>query len=116
MTVLHSVDFFPSGNASVAIEPRLPQADFPEHHHDFHEIVIVEHGTGIHVFNGQPYTITGGTVCFVRDHDRHLYEHTDNLCLTNVLYRSPDRFPVSRRAESVAATRAGWAVSVSLAR
>ncbi len=24
--------------------------------------------------------------------DRHLYEHTDNLCLTNVLYRSPDRF------------------------
>jgi AraC family transcriptional regulator, L-rhamnose operon regulatory protein RhaS len=123
MTVLHSVDFFPSGNASVAIEPRLPQADFPEHHHDFHEIVIVEHGTGIHVFNGQPYTITGGTVCFVRDHDRHLYEHTDNLCLTNVLYRSPDRFQflagsisVSRRAESVAATRAGWAVSVSLAR
>ncbi|MGU3416312.1 HTH-type transcriptional activator RhaS [Enterobacteriaceae bacterium C23F] len=92
MTVLHSVDFFPSGHAPVAIEPRLPQAEFPEHHHDFHEIVIVEHGTGIHVFNGQPYTITGGTICFVRDHDRHLYEHTDNLCLTNVLYRSPDAF------------------------
>jgi hypothetical protein len=30
----------------VAIEPRLPQSAFPEHHHDFHEIVIVEHGTG----------------------------------------------------------------------
>lgn len=92
MTVLHSVDFFPSGQSPVAIEPRLPQAAFPEHHHDFHEIVIVEHGTGIHVFNGQPYTISGGTVCFVRDHDRHLYEHTDNLCLTNVLYRSPESF------------------------
>ncbi|WP_342322828.1 HTH-type transcriptional activator RhaS [Kosakonia sp. BYX6] len=92
MTVLHSVDFFPTGKSPVAIEPRLPQAAFPEHHHDFHEIVIVEHGTGIHVFNGQPYTISGGTVCFVRDHDRHLYEHTDNLCLTNVLYRSPDAF------------------------
>ncbi len=92
MTVLHSVDFFPTGTSPVAIEPRLPQAAFPEHHHDFHEIVIVEHGTGIHVFNGQPFTISGGTVCFVRDHDRHLYEHTDNLCLTNVLYRSPDAF------------------------
>ncbi|EAX2401194.1 HTH-type transcriptional activator RhaS [Salmonella enterica] len=92
MTVLHSVDFFPSGKAPVAIEPRLPQAAFPEHHHDFHEIVIVEHGTGIHVFNGQPYTISGGTVCFVRDHGRHLYEHTDNLCLTNVLWRSPQAF------------------------
>ncbi|HFZ8996640.1 TPA: HTH-type transcriptional activator RhaS [Citrobacter freundii] len=92
MTVLHSADFFPPGKAPVVIEPRLPQSAFPEHHHDFHEIVIVEQGTGIHVFNGQPYTISGGTVCFVRDHDRHLYEHTDNLCLTNVLYRSPEAF------------------------
>ncbi|ADO50586.1 HTH-type transcriptional activator RhaS [[Enterobacter] lignolyticus] len=92
MTILHSVDFFPSEFAPIAIEPRLPQIAFPEHHHDFHEIVIVEHGTGIHVFNGQPYTISGGTVCFVRDSDRHLYEHTDNLCLTNVLYRAPDAF------------------------
>lgn len=92
MTLLQSVDFFPSGHAPVAIEPRLPQGAFPEHHHDFHEIVIVEHGTGIHVFNGQPYTIAGGSVCFVRDFDRHLYEHTDNLCLTNVLYRSPEAF------------------------
>lgn len=92
MTVLQSVDFFPSGAASVTIEPRLPQAAFPEHHHDFYEIVIVEHGTGTHVFNGQPYTLSGGSVCFVRDHDRHLYEHTENLCLTNVLYRSPQAF------------------------
>lgn len=62
MTVLHCVDFFPTGKAPVAIEPRLPQPAFPEHHHDFHEIVVVEHGTGIHVFNGQPYTI-GGERC-----------------------------------------------------
>ena len=88
MTVLHSVDFFSSGHLPVAIEQRLPQGAFPEHHHDFNEIVIVEQGSGIHVFNGQPHTICGGTVCFVRDFDRHLYEHTDNLCLTNVLYRA----------------------------
>ncbi|PWW06675.1 HTH-type transcriptional activator RhaS [Mangrovibacter plantisponsor] len=92
MTVLHSVDFFPSKGASVAIEPRLPQVAFPEHHHDFCEIVIVEHGTGTHIFNGQPYTLSGGSVCFVREHDRHLYEHTENLFLTNVLYRSAGGF------------------------
>ncbi|HDT1382914.1 TPA: HTH-type transcriptional activator RhaS [Klebsiella aerogenes] len=92
MTVLHCTDFFKAGVSAVAIEPRLPQAAFPEHHHDFHEIVIVEQGAGIHVFNGQPYTISGGSVCFIRDHDRHLYEHTNNLCLTNVLYRAPDAF------------------------
>ncbi|MBJ3814340.1 HTH-type transcriptional activator RhaS [Shimwellia pseudoproteus] len=92
MTQLHGFDFFPAGGSSVAIEPRQPQGQFPEHDHDFFEIVIVEHGTGTHIFNGQPYTLSGGSVCFVRDHDRHLYEHTDNLCLINVLYRSPDGF------------------------
>ncbi|PLP27795.1 AraC family transcriptional regulator, partial [Klebsiella pneumoniae] len=56
MTILHSTDFFKAGISTVAIEPRLPQSAFPEHHHDFHEIVIVEQGSGIHVFNGQPYT------------------------------------------------------------
>lgn len=92
MTVLHGVDFFQSGKVSVTIEPRVPQSAFPEHHHDFYEIIIVEQGTGTHVFNGQPYTLSGGSVCFVRDHDRHLFEHTENLCLTNVLYRAPDAF------------------------
>ena len=61
MTILHSTDFFKAGISTVAIEPRLPQSAFPEHHHDFHEIVIVEQGSGIHVFNGQPYTIGGGS-------------------------------------------------------
>ncbi len=92
MTVLHSVDFFPAGGLPVAVEPRTPQAAFPEHHHDFYEIVLVEQGSGIHVFNGQPQTLCAGCVCFVRDHDRHLYEQTDNLCLTNVLYRGPEAF------------------------
>ena len=92
MTQLHSCDFFQQAEESVAIEPRHPQGQFPEHDHDFSEIVIVEHGTGTHIFNGQPYTLSGGSVCFVRDHDRHLYEYTDNLCLTNVLYRSADEF------------------------
>ncbi|MGE9550160.1 HTH-type transcriptional activator RhaS [Erwinia amylovora] len=93
MTVLHSVDFFPGGGLPVAIEPRAPQGAFPEHHHDdFHEIVIVEQGAGIHVFNGEPKSLCGGCVCFVRNHDRHLYEKTDQLILTNVLYRGPEAF------------------------
>lgn len=93
MTVLHSVDFFPTGHSPVAIEPRAPQGAFPEHHHDdFHEIVIVDQGAGIHVFNGQSQPLCSGCVCFVRSHDRHLYEQTNNLCLTNVLYRGPESF------------------------
>ncbi len=53
---------------------------------------------------------------FVRDHDRHLYEHTDNLCLTNVLWRSPDAFQFWRGdLGSIAAAGAGWLLSFSLA-
>ncbi|HEJ9095026.1 HTH-type transcriptional activator RhaS [Serratia odorifera] len=92
MTLLHSRDFFPSGYQPVAIEPRAPQPAFPEHHHEFYEIVIVEQGAGVHVFNGHPYTLNSGSVCFVRDHDRHLFEQTNGLFLTNVLFRAPDAF------------------------
>ena len=92
MTVLHSADFFPKGDLPVAIEPRAPQGVFPEHHHDFHEIVLVEQGAGIHIFNGQPQSLCSGCVCFIRDHDRHLYEQTENLYLTNVLWRGPQAF------------------------
>lgn len=92
MNLLHSSDFFPSCSAPVVIEPREPQQAFPEHHHDFYEIVIVEQGAGVHVFNGNPYTLNSGCVCFVRDHDRHLFEQTDGLILTNILFRAPDAF------------------------
>jgi len=83
MTVLRSSEYFPSGDFPVAIEPRYPQETFPEHHHqDFNEIVLVEQGTGTHVFNDQPLILSAGSVCFVRHRDHHLYEDTDNLHLT----------------------------------
>ncbi len=92
MTLLCGDDFFASRDATVAIEPRHPQIDFPEHYHDFWEILLVESGSGIHVFNDQPYTLNSGTVCFVRADDHHLFENVDNLNLINVLYRSPSDF------------------------
>lgn len=64
MTVLRSSEYFPSGDFPVAIEPRYPQETFPEHHHqDFNEIVLVEQGTGTHVFNDQPLILSAGSVC-----------------------------------------------------
>ncbi len=107
MAQLHGFDFFSSGHASVAIEPRAPQSAFPEHDHDFYEIVLVENGSGVHVFNGFPHTLSRGMVCFVRDHDRHLYEHTENLCLTNVLYRSPQAFQFISGLEKLLPQEAG---------
>lgn len=92
MTLLCGDDFFISKDATVTIEPRVPQTAFPEHYHDFWEIVLVEKGSGIHVFNDQPYVLNSGTVCFIRADDHHLFENVDELIMTNVLYRSPHGF------------------------
>ncbi|TKI03089.1 HTH-type transcriptional activator RhaS [Martelella alba] len=92
MTLLCGEEFFLSPEATVTIEPRWPQPDFPEHYHDFWEIVLVEKGSGIHILNDQPYVIGSGTVCFIRADDHHLFENVNDLNLINVLYRSPHGF------------------------
>lgn len=92
MTLLRGEDFFISRDATVTIEPRWPQPDFPEHYHDFWEIVLVEKGSGIHILNDQPYVLCSGTVCFIRADDHHLFENVEELNLINVLYRSPHGF------------------------
>ncbi|WP_413737083.1 HTH-type transcriptional activator RhaS [Sodalis sp. RH21] len=92
MTRLYGEDFFSSQDATIAIEPRVPQSAFPEHYHDFWEIVLVEKGSGIHVFNDQPYVLGSGTVCFIRADDHHLFENVDDLNLINILYRAPGKF------------------------
>lgn len=92
MTLLCGEEFFISKEATVTVEPRIPQKAFPEHYHDFWEIVLVEKGSGVHVFNDQPYVLNSGTVCFIRADDHHLFENVDDLFMTNVLYRSPHGF------------------------
>lgn len=92
MTLLHGNEFFVSSSVTVAVEPRTPQEAFPEHYHDFWEIVLVEQGAGTHIFNDQPFALCSGAVFFIRDNDRHLFEDVDGLYLTNVLYRSPRGF------------------------
>jgi AraC family L-rhamnose operon regulatory protein RhaS len=92
MTLLKGDDYFAAPELTVTVERRLPQSVFPEHYHDFHEIMLVESGSGVHIFNDHPYTLTAGTVCFVRASDHHLFENVENLRLTNVLFRSPKAF------------------------
>jgi len=92
MTRLYGENFFSSADATVTIEPRWPQMAFPEHYHDFWEILLVEKGSGIHVLNDQPYVLGSGSVCFIRADDHHLFENVDDLNLINILYRAPGKF------------------------
>lgn len=87
MYQLTSDEFFTNSNKAIATEIRTPQENFPEHSHDFQELIIVSKGTGTHVINDTPNNISKNQVCFVDPQDRHLFENVDSLYLSNILFR-----------------------------
>ncbi len=85
-------DFFVSSEQNITLEPRAPQPVYPEHTHNFNEIVIVTKGSGKHILNGQLFDLYPGMMFYIHASDCHLYENVNNLHLTNILYRQPDKF------------------------
>lgn len=83
-------DFFSSQQQTVTIEPRAPQFTYPEHTHNFNEMVIINGGTGKHILNGHVFDLYPGMMFYIQANDWHLYEDVNNLHLTNVLFRHPD--------------------------
>lgn len=81
-------DFFRNSNEPIALEPRAPQSNYPEHTHNFDEIVIVTEGMGRHIINGYPQELRSGRILYINAEDHHLYENVENLHLTNILFQS----------------------------
>lgn len=102
---LYSDDFFISHQQTIVVEPRMPQYAYPEHTHDFDEIVIVTGGSGTHILNGRPYDLYPRMVYYIKASDHHLYENVNDLHLTNILYRSPTSFNFLSNVESLLPNR-----------
>ncbi|MCG6450840.1 AraC family ligand binding domain-containing protein, partial [Vibrio parahaemolyticus] len=83
MFQLNCNDFFNNSDATICTEVRAPQEDFPEHSHDFHELMIVTKGAGQHILNDVPINLAQNYICYISPKDRHLFEQSDNLHLTN---------------------------------
>lgn len=86
MLKLKSDDFVGDKN-QIKVVKRTPQPDFPEHNHDFSELVLVSSGFGSHVINGTITNLLPFTVSCVSDKDYHLYYGTENVNLTNIIYK-----------------------------
>lgn len=86
MIRLNSKDFFLDSHSAVTTELRAPQLPYPEHSHEFEEIVIVSKGQGMHILNDIPSPVSQNFVCFINSQDRHAFENVNNLNLSNVLY------------------------------
>lgn len=83
--------YFPDPKSVVSVLPRSPQQYFPEHVHEFDELVIARSGSGMNYINGQPSPICRGSVFCVRTNQTHFLDQLENLHLTNVLIL-PKRF------------------------
>ena len=90
---LSAQEHFGSADQAVSILHSSPQPRFPDHRHDFGEVVIVQKGCGVHVLNDQPHSINAGSVLFLRpNQDHHSFEHVSDLHLCNIHYRRESRF------------------------
>lgn len=86
MQKLNHSEFF-ENDRIINVLPRVPQEPFPEHSHDFHELVLVKSGCGIHICDGKATHVSKGSVLYLKDEDEsHYFDQLDNLCLTNVLF------------------------------
>lgn len=91
METLKQHEYFPSTDSVVSILVRSPQTSFPEHIHEFDELVIARSGSGVNYIDGNPSPICRGSVFYVRANQTHFLDRLDDLHLTNVLIL-PSRF------------------------
>ena len=91
MQTLTRDEYFPNENAVVSVLARSPQTPYPEHVHEFDELVIARSGSGMNFINGTPAPICRGSVFYVRANQTHFIDRLDELYLTNVLIL-PSRF------------------------
>jgi AraC-like DNA-binding protein len=62
--------------------------DYPEHSHDFTELVMVYEGSGTNCIDGFEYPISAGDVFVIHEGVKHSYKNSCHLHLCNVLFDS----------------------------
>lgn len=79
------------GNAgNIRVLSRQPQLDYPEHCHDFSELVLVSSGSGTHIVNGKQSLLLPNSVSCISEKDYHQFTDNKDVYLVNVLYSKRD--------------------------
>ena len=77
--------YFPD-NCPMTVRRMKEQNEMELHEHEFHELVIVFSGTGVHYTDDEEYAISIGDVLLVTSGHAHGYRETHKLDLINLLY------------------------------
>jgi AraC-like DNA-binding protein len=75
-------DFF------IGVQDIPEHPDYPEHTHEFTELVVVYEGSAVNCVDGFEYPITAGDVFVVHAEQVHAYKETRHLHLSNILFDS----------------------------
>jgi len=77
-------NYFDDKFVGIGIRDVPEHPDYPEHSHDFTELVIVYEGSGINVVDGLEYPLVAGDVFVLNPGQRHAYKDTRHLHLCNI--------------------------------
>lgn len=72
----------------------LTMAEYPVHAHEFHELVLITGGSGIHLTDRGAFPICPGDVYVLKGHEAHGFRELDHLRLINISFR-PEQLPVT---------------------
>lgn len=75
-----------SSPSNIRVLSRNPQQDYPEHGHDFSELILVTSGSGMHIVNGSQSVVFPNMIACVSEHDYHQYAENKDVTLLNILY------------------------------
>ena len=87
-----ATSYFNNGSP-IAVSRIGKQDELGLHDHEFHELVMVFTGTGVHFTDDEEYEISVGDVFLVTPGHAHGYRDTNKLDLVNILY-IPERIQI----------------------
>ena len=86
MQRLSAATIFPARDFPLACLRHERHAPTALHSHDFHELVVILGGRGVHVMADRAYPIQAGDVFLIRGDMAHGYADTDRMALVNILF------------------------------
>jgi len=84
--IIHRDYVFKHSDFPLGINFNKFHPDYPEHTHEFSELVIVKNGTGINIVNGVSYRLSAGDVFVIPRGRAHEYRETDHLGTYNIYF------------------------------
>jgi len=85
MTININNKFF-NASSSIVVLPIREQDELELHNHEFHELVLVLRGAGVHFTESDEYQICCGDVFLITPEHSHGYRNTKQLAILNILY------------------------------